>query len=87
MTEAKLMDIDDKSEKSTKNTKDERAKSLIIHADQLPKEENEKFPKESTKPFSDIPIEELKLKLKKIKSDEMKDVRCIFNLIQFLHLF
>lgn len=79
-TEAKLLDPDDNSKESTENTNN-RAKSLIVHADQLQKEENEKLTKESAKPFSEIPLEELKLKLKNIKSDEMKplqDVRYIF---------
>lgn len=73
-TEAKLLDPDDNSKESTENTNN-RAKSLIVHADQLQKEENEKLTKESAKPFSEIPLEELKLKLKNIKSDEMKPLQ------------
>ncbi|XP_051170498.1 nucleotide exchange factor SIL1 [Leptopilina boulardi] len=70
-TEAKLIDINDKSEESMENKEENRGKSLIIHADELQKEEKEKL----TNSFSKIPIEELKLKLKNIKSDEMKPIQ------------
>ena len=89
-TEAKLLDNDDVLEKSTENSDDQRTTSLTVHSDQPLKDIDGKSLENSIKSSPlEIPIEELKLKLKKIKSDEtetLQNVRLLYyvKIVEFI---
>ena len=77
-----MLDVSNKSEKTTENADEKRTRSLTVHPDQPLKDENDNLSEELIKPsLLDISIKDLKSKLKKIKSDESKeslDVRLLY---------